>query len=306
MDSLSQQSRYGYAIGTSGSSSAVYTKENGAGSSAKTGPVDFVEGVGTGATLLPQSLYQDQLAKRLASLYVKNNNLQIPGVIEAEDFNDGGEGVGYHDTDAINQGGGARVDTGVDVQSCSEGGFNICYTQPDEWLKYSVSVENAGNYSISLRYATVAADKKLHISVNGVNQTNSLTLANTNGWQTYQSIATTLTLNKGINEIEIYFETGGVNLNYLISNTATALESGLNEPIYSISPNPFSTQINIENRNGNLQSLQLVDAQGQTIIAENINAHSTTLDVSKLTSGVYFLKLNSPSNHWITHKLIKL
>ncbi len=59
-----QQSRYGYAIGTSGTESAVYTKENATGSAAKTDPVDIVEGVGKGATLQPQSLYLDQLEKR--------------------------------------------------------------------------------------------------------------------------------------------------------------------------------------------------------------------------------------------------
>ncbi|MCX6180647.1 MAG: glycosyl hydrolase family 28-related protein [Bacteroidetes bacterium] len=63
-----QQSRYGYAIGTSGAGNAVYTKENATGSAAKTDPVDIVEGVGKGATLSPQSLYQDQLTNRLADL----------------------------------------------------------------------------------------------------------------------------------------------------------------------------------------------------------------------------------------------
>jgi hypothetical protein len=63
-----QQSRYGYAIGTSGASSSVYTKENATGSAAKTDPVDMVEGVGKGATLEPQSLYMDQLTKRLVVL----------------------------------------------------------------------------------------------------------------------------------------------------------------------------------------------------------------------------------------------
>lgn len=60
-----QQSRYGYAIGTSGTSATIKTNENGSGSAAKTNPVDIVEGQGQGATLEPQSLYEDQLAKRI-------------------------------------------------------------------------------------------------------------------------------------------------------------------------------------------------------------------------------------------------
>ena len=63
-----QQSRYGYAIGTSGTESAVYTKENATGTAAITDPVDIVEGIGKGATLDPQSLYIDQLSNRTAKL----------------------------------------------------------------------------------------------------------------------------------------------------------------------------------------------------------------------------------------------
>ncbi|MFM7023180.1 MAG: Ig-like domain-containing protein [Flavobacteriales bacterium] len=59
-----QQGRYGYAIGTSGTASSVYTKENSTGTASITNPVDITEGVGDGATLVPQSLYLDQLAKR--------------------------------------------------------------------------------------------------------------------------------------------------------------------------------------------------------------------------------------------------
>jgi hypothetical protein len=63
-----QQSRYGYAIGTSGSSATIKTNENSTGSAAQTDPVDISEGQGKGATLVPQSLYLDQLNKRLANL----------------------------------------------------------------------------------------------------------------------------------------------------------------------------------------------------------------------------------------------
>ncbi len=56
----SEQARYGYIIGTQGPRSGVtYTS-----SRPQTSPDDHVEGVGTGATLTPQSLYVDQLDRR--------------------------------------------------------------------------------------------------------------------------------------------------------------------------------------------------------------------------------------------------
>ncbi len=55
----SQQGRYGYVIGTSGTRSTVSIATGGS-----TAPDDHLEGVGNGANLEPQSLYLDQLAKR--------------------------------------------------------------------------------------------------------------------------------------------------------------------------------------------------------------------------------------------------
>lgn len=64
---VSKQYGNGYVIGTQGAVTSVTTQpvsgtQN--GKSYDTSPEDFVEGVGMGATLQPQSLYKDQLKKR--------------------------------------------------------------------------------------------------------------------------------------------------------------------------------------------------------------------------------------------------
>jgi len=69
-----QQGRYGYVIGTSGNKPEVSTAVWQPGTENITDPVDHVEGIGNGRTLMPQSLYQDQKSKRLAK--GKNKNQQ--------------------------------------------------------------------------------------------------------------------------------------------------------------------------------------------------------------------------------------
>ncbi len=59
----SEQGRYGYVIGTSGSRSSVSNPTSG-----NTAPADHVEGVGIGEAMQPQSLYLDQLALRAQGL----------------------------------------------------------------------------------------------------------------------------------------------------------------------------------------------------------------------------------------------
>lgn len=63
----SRQWGNGYVIGTSGVMNTVITKPvsgTSDGKSFNTSPEDWVEGVGQGGTLIPQSLYEDQLIKR--------------------------------------------------------------------------------------------------------------------------------------------------------------------------------------------------------------------------------------------------
>jgi hypothetical protein len=67
----SRQWGWGYVIGTSGKVSNVQTKPVSGiheGLSFDSEPEDFVEGEGKGATLIPQSLYKDQLEKRKTKL----------------------------------------------------------------------------------------------------------------------------------------------------------------------------------------------------------------------------------------------
>ena len=79
----------------------------------------------------------------------------IPGLIEAENFDNGGEGVAYHDLTAGNSGGAYRQ-TDVDIASASDagGGYTLAYVSGGEWLKYSVSVTATANYTLDARVAT--------------------------------------------------------------------------------------------------------------------------------------------------------
>src|SRR5262249_46673183 len=61
----------------------------------------------------------------------------VPGAIAAADFDDGGEGVAYHDTTPGNTGGEYRT-TDVDIAQSSEGGYVVGWTDDGEWLNYSV------------------------------------------------------------------------------------------------------------------------------------------------------------------------
>ena len=114
----------------------------------------------------------------------------IPGVVQVENFDKGGQGVAYSDTTAANQGGYYRTTEGVDIGVCDDtgGGYSIGWSAPGEWLSYAVNVTAAGTYNIALRVASAGSGGTFHIEFNGVNKTGPLTVPNTGGWQTHQTV----------------------------------------------------------------------------------------------------------------------
>jgi hypothetical protein len=60
----------------------------------------------------------------------------IPGTIQIEDFDTGGEGVAYHDTTSTNLGGQCRPTEGVDIaaSATASNGYLVGWTVSSEWL----------------------------------------------------------------------------------------------------------------------------------------------------------------------------
>ena len=146
----------------------------------------------------------------------------IPGLIEAENFDDGGEGIAYHDLSPGNAGGRYRQ-TDVDIETASDagGGYALGYVAGGEWLKYSVSVAATGTYTLEARVASSGSGGTFHVEVDGVDATGSLKVPSTGGWQNWLTISTGgISLTAGLHVLRLVIDTNGVsgwcgNLNYL-------------------------------------------------------------------------------------------
>jgi aryl-phospho-beta-D-glucosidase BglC (GH1 family) len=92
----------------------------------------------------------------------------IPGIIEAEDFDIGGEGFTYHDTNELNLPRAYRPDEGVDIYDRQGDGYHVGNALPGEWLEYSVNVTAEGWYNVSAYIATYYGGGKFQIDVDTV------------------------------------------------------------------------------------------------------------------------------------------
>jgi hypothetical protein len=124
-----------------------------------------------------------------ATIQVFGTPASVPGLIEAENFDNGGEGIAYHDTTAGNSGGRYRT-TDVDIETTVDvgGGYDLGWVVASEWLKYTVSVATTATYTLELRVASQGTGGTGHVEIDGVNVTGSVAVPNTGGWQTWTSV----------------------------------------------------------------------------------------------------------------------
>ena len=146
-------------------------------------------------------------------------SVTLPGTIQAENFDEGIEGVAYHDNDKNNQGSQYRTSSGVDIVS-GNGGYVIGYTQNGEWLEYTVNVKKAGLYNYDVTASSPSAGSGLILAVNEKNNlteiADKIEIPNTGSWDTYKTISgrTKIALKEGTQVIRVtIFGTSGNNCN---------------------------------------------------------------------------------------------
>ena len=140
----------------------------------------------------------------------------VPGMIEAEDYDTGGEADAYHDRTAGNNGGQYRTDD-VDIwysDNPPEGNYTGA-NATGEWLEYTVDVSSTGPYQLDLRVATPKSGRQLRVKLDGVDVTGTINVPNTGDWQAWQTVSTTANLTAGQHVLRIEFVLGGLNFSWI-------------------------------------------------------------------------------------------
>jgi chitodextrinase len=150
--------------------------------------------------------------------------LPIPGPIEVEDYTQGGEGVGYHDTTAGNSGGACRTDD-VDIKNVAGEGCTVGWVDGGEWLKYDVAVQQTGTYDLSFRIARgVSGQGTFHLELDGQDITGPISVPSTGSWLTQTNVTVSnVSLPQGNHTLRLFFDTNHVDVNWMkFTLTSTA------------------------------------------------------------------------------------
>jgi hypothetical protein len=179
----------------------------------------------------------------------------IPGKLQCEYYDFGGEGVAYHDSDSTNSGSGRlnpangtylhefRINEPVDISYTKfrdpavdnspynfvepeKEQFYVGWTWPGEWTKYTVNVTKAGTYQLGIMY-TSNKNGKISISVNDKDATGPILIpttfvaADSVAWRqwhhwNYLSKMAQIDLKKGLQTITLHtVDIGNMNYDYI-------------------------------------------------------------------------------------------
>lgn len=177
----------------------------------------------------------------------------IPGKIQCELYDEGGQGVAYNDSDGVNNGSGRlnpndgsylntfRMDEGVDLSytkmnDVDNNPYNIVepemkqlyagWTKPGEWIRYTVDIKKAGTYRVGLMY-TANADGAIALSLDGKDVSGKMLVRSTysfrdsvqwrqwHHWNKAENLAT-IALPEGKHVLTLHtVDNGNMNYDYL-------------------------------------------------------------------------------------------
>lgn len=218
----------------------------------------------------------------------------IPGTVEAENYDLGGQNLAFNDVTTNNEGTGtAYRNDAVDLEVTTGGGYNVGYMAAGEWLKYMVNITTTGKYKIEARIAANAAGKSFTLDLDGTNIA-TVNVNNTGGWQTWQTVTIeNVNLTAGQKTLRMFATTADFNLDKIVFSLMPNIAPtvSLTSPVNNATHLTTST-INI--------TADAMDADGSVSKVEFYNG--TTLLNTDATAPYLYAWTVAPGTYTLTAK----
>jgi hypothetical protein len=205
------------------------------------------------------------------------------------------------------------------------GGQSVGYIDPGDWMEYSYSAPSTGSYTVGLRLASPASGGQLQIRTSSGTVLATVNVPNTGGWQTWQTIPTTLSLTQGTQTLRLVSTSAqykGWNINWwelAASGSATITQRRAtasiptevaSAPSFEEFPNPAKDRLTLSINNSHegkmkVQILNMIGAVQKQFFLNKANGTSiNNLNIGDLPKGQYILFLEV-NGHKETKKFIK-
>jgi GH25 family lysozyme M1 (1,4-beta-N-acetylmuramidase) len=140
----------------------------------------------------------------------------IVTMIQAEDYDMGGQGAAYSDTTpTVNTGGAYRTSPqygGVDLRRIANttSGFRTSDTFAGEWTEYTIDVKQGGFYKVDFRLAQAAANGRVRIAVDGTSL-GAVDVPDTDSFDVFTTRSRTVGLTAGKHVLRLTMDRAATN-----------------------------------------------------------------------------------------------
>ncbi len=227
----------------------------------------------------------------------------IPGDFQAAHYDifegGNGNGIAYQDMSVKNEG-NFRLSEFVDAATTASEGDMVGWISPGEWLEYTVNVQQAGLYTLTIRYASGngSGGGPFRILSDGVEQLSGITVSSSSGWNTWATkTVLNLPLKEGKQILRLQFDGGEMN----IAKLSFAYSGPLNysQPVANAGSNqivvlPANTAQLDGSASADPTALPLTYSWTQEYgpsVLQFSNDSIAQPSISTLVNGVYLLKL---------------
>ena len=216
-------------------------------------------------------------------------NVTIPGVVEMENYDEGGQSVSFNDKDFVNEGGVYRED-GVDITQIDSTdkskGYAVGYTHAGEWMEYTVKV-TAGEYVFLANVATGVEGSGFQLFLDGKAISDTVVAPKGADWNTYDVVeGKTTALEAGEHVLRVLITGDFLNIDWIKFGKSK-------EEILSIKPNVrYGLNMDISRSS----TLNVFDIRGNHVGTLRVMGMPTTNSVlqqmhaKNFVSGVYFVQ----------------
>ena len=202
----------------------------------------------------------------------------LPGRLEVERYDIGGEGFAYHDDSDIYESTECtfRNNESVDLDVTEEGGYVLGWTKKGEWLEYTINVDYEDTYNWVAKVASGLDGSGFRLYIDGEAITDAIEVPNTDSWTNYASIkGKTSKLTTGKHTLRLNIEADYCNIDY-IEFTAEKQETSQVTEIAATNPCQF-----------NVYSLQGILLE---TVESTIDEITSTLKEKNYANGTYIIK----------------
>lgn len=264
----------------------------------------------------------------------------VPGKLEFENYDEGGSGVSYSDTDSENKGKVYREDA-VDIEaidcasevsatsSADDKCYALGYTIKDEWMEYTIDVENSAKLFWKARVATGSETAGFHMTIDGKPFGEDIVVENTGSWTDYKEITGEGSeVEKGEHILRVTIDQPYINLDWIefgtsefeITKPASSIAEGVSPETTDnegnsqtsenneIADNSENADVNTDALNGSRLGVKKFGTISYKVFDIQGNFKGTILNKKRMKNypqGTYIIKTFADGKHIATSKWIQ-